>query len=149
MKYWLNWAFVLTLLGLVVYTLAGAEENLELVVPEQPMYTELTLSEKYSAALFACHVGVRSARIIDSAYRELHGQKVLMILGDRNYDGSPDMELLYDLRSDEPGPFPHYYVYDTDYNGMPDIAYRDVNGNGVCQEMEQVPVSYVVTGGAQ
>jgi hypothetical protein len=141
----------LAITGLLVLTgVAKADDHLEQVLPESPMYTELTLSENFSAALFSCHVGVKSIRIIDSSYKELHGRKALMILGDRNYDGSPDMAMYFDVdEHDEPGTFPHYYVYDTEYNGMPDIAYRDVNGNGVCQEMEQVPVNYIVQGGSQ
>jgi hypothetical protein len=68
-------------------------------------------------------------------------------MADRNYDGSPDMMLVFDLiRDGEPATFPHYYVYDLEFTGRPNKAYRDVNGNGVCQEMEEVPVSYVVQG---
>ncbi len=127
---------------LVAWNLVKAEEP-----QKEPYYQELTLSEDFSAALFSCHVGVRSVRLIDEAFKNLHGHNVLSVQADRNYDGSTDMVLFFDAPEDGVVVFPHYYVYDSDFDGRPDIAYRDVNGNGVCQEMEQVPVNYVVQGG--
>lgn len=135
---------VILLLALAVIGVFCLIEQALAAEPELPYYQELTLSENYSAALFSCHVGVKSIRLIEQTDKVLHGKPIIHVLADRNYDGAPDMLLMFDSNNGEAGPFPHYYVYDTDFDGRPDIAYRDVNGNGVCQEMEQIPVNYVV-----
>lgn len=114
-----------------------------------PLYTELRLSDQYSAALFACHVPQRSAHLLEIVETELRGLPVTLVKADRNYDGAIDMILVYDHKDTTQSPFPHYYVYDTNFDGLPDKAYRDGSGNGVCQEMDEVPVRYVIPGGKE
>lgn len=130
-----------------VYERIQVSEEVQQDSQPEPLYTELKLSDIYSVSLFACHVPQRSAKILMFNQMTLHGQTIHMMRLDRNYDGGIDMALIFDDRNGQPSTFPHYYVYDLNFDGTPDKAYRDVNGNGVCQEMEEVPVKYVVEGG--
>lgn len=139
------------LLSLAVCLLAGVclahDDQLTTVVPIN-VFEELVLSEDYSASLFACHVPQKSARVLDASRRTLHGRDVVQILADRDYNGKADMTLLYDVVGEkDTAAFPHYYVYDTNFDGQPDKAYRDMNGNGVCQEMQEVPLEYILSEG--
>lgn len=138
-----------TIMGSLIGCALGFALGLAVAAEPEPLYTDLKLSEEYSVSLFACHIAQRAVKLLEMEERTLHGRSIILVRADRDYDGSQDMALVFDYNEGVQGVFPHYYVYDTDFNGIPDKAYRDVTGNGVCQEMEAVPVGYILEDGKE
>lgn len=111
-------------------------------------HDELILTEEYGNALFACFAPQKSAKVVDSGRAIKWGRTLYIIRADRNYDGGQDLMLVYEVDGrQQPMPFPHYYVLDVDFDGKPDKAYRDMEGNGRCEQMQEVPLAYVLSDG--
>lgn len=115
----------------------------------EPLYTDMKLSEEYSVSLFACHIAQRAVKLLEMEEGVLHGRPIILVRGDRDYNGVQDMGMIFDFNEGRQSIFPHYYIYDMNFDGLLDKAYRDRGGNGVCQEMEEVPVGYLMQDGKQ
>ena len=109
----------------------------------------IQLNPEYENSVWGCFVKEKKMLVLDiRVVRIQHLHFVEMGL-DRNNDHYPDVNLLYDVDHVKDGvpilknPFPHYYVVDENLDGQADKAYRDVNGNAKCEDMEEVPLEYI------
>lgn len=122
--------------------------GLLLPVPGQP--GELQISAERGPQSWTCHVPEKSAKVLFVKPDNLDSRAVLIYGVDRNYDGSLDALFIHETTADgKKQPFPHYYVYDTDYDGIPDTAFVDEHGNGLCTQMREVPVTDIVDVGGR
>lgn len=93
--------------------------------------------------LWGCHVPERSAKVLKEERGSLHGRQIIAYRMSRDYQ-TFDMMLIYAVANGKASTFPVYYVYDKDRDGRPDIAYADEHGNGICQQMREIPVHSLV-----
>lgn len=108
-----------------------------LILAGQPQFS---MSDAQTGQLWNCHVAEKQLKVLGEAeHYNLGGRDVLMYRLSRKH-GAQDMILIYETRNGKPLPFPHYYIYDMDLDSQPDTAYADMHGNGLCTQMQQVPV---------
>lgn len=105
----------------------------------------LSISDMTNGQLWACHVPEKMLTVLSIDPYEYKGYTFDIFRLDRNADGAQDMLLMYATNNKKRAPFPIYYIYDKDFDGKPDIAYRDTQGNGICQQMEELDPARLLT----
>ena len=99
------------------------------------------MSDNLNGQLWACHIQEKQLKVLDEPqHANLNGREVVLYRFSRKHNETQDMMLIYETANGKMQTFPHYYVYDLDGNGLPDKAYADMVGNGICGEMREVPV---------
>ena len=122
---------LLTILG--VFVLAGAVSA-----------EEVKLNSTQGPGMWTCHVPETQVSVLKEEVVQLRGRTVTIMRVDRNMDGSQDAMFVYDMQGKKRSTFPSAYIYDKDFDGQPDIAYVDEMGNGICQQMHEIPVSMIL-----
>lgn len=99
---------------------------------------------------WTCHVPEKTMKVLGLEPDQLDSRSVVIYWLDRNYDGQRDAMFIHETTADgKKQPFPHYYVYDTDFDGVPDKAYVDEFASGLCTQMREVPVTDIVDVGGK
>lgn len=102
---------------------------------------QFAMSDTLNGQLWTCHIPEKQLTVLDAPKTHvLNGREVILYRFARKGGTQQDMMLIYETRSGKPLPFPHYYIYDMDGDSMPDKAYADMQGNGICGQMQEVPV---------
>ena len=62
---------------------------------------------------------------------------------DRNLDGQRDAETYSELIGgpNRERPFPFKFIFDTDFDGVPDAKYLDIAGDGRCEDIKRYPMT--------
>lgn len=106
---------------------------------------QLALSDTTVGQLWNCHVPEKMLTVLSIDPYEHSGYTFDIFRLDRNADGTQDALLMYATANGRRAPFPTYYVYDTNFDGKPDKAYRDMHGNGLCQQMQEIDPAKLLT----
>lgn len=103
--------------------------------------SQFALSDGTTGQLWNCHIAEKQLKMLDEPKSyQLNGREVILYRFSRKGGTAQDMMLIYETTHGKPQPFPHYYIYDMDLDTLPDKAYADMQGNGICQQMREVPV---------
>jgi hypothetical protein len=100
--------------------------------------SQFAMSDGLTGQLWNCHIADKQLKVISVAPYAYHGYTFDVFRFDRNADGKQDMLLMYATANGKRSTFPGYYMYDTNFDGKPDKAYADMQGNGICQQMQEV-----------
>lgn len=95
------------------------------------------MSDTLTGQLWNCHVPEKQLTVLAIEPLTYRGYTFDLFRLDRNADGSQDTILIYPTVNKRRSPFPVYYLYDMNFDGRPDKAYHDTQGNGICQQMEE------------
>ena len=106
---------------------------------------EVKLNSTQGPGMWTCHVAETQVNVLATEVVKLRGREVTIMRVDRNADGAQDAMFVYDMQGQKRAPFPSAYIYDKDFDGQPDIAYVDEMGNGICQQMHEIPVSMILS----
>jgi hypothetical protein len=128
----------------MLITLAMALLSLVFIATRASAEVENNTVHTKAGQLWACHVPQLDAAVLSKDTYTRRGRQILAVRLDRNHDGSPDMLVIFTSMGTAFSPFPSEYVYDTDFDGRPDKAYRDEHGNGICSQMTEIDPRTVV-----
>lgn len=103
--------------------------------------TQFSISDTLTGQLWNCHVPEKQLTILATEPLAYRGYTFDLFRLDRNADGAQDTILIYSTVNHRRSTFPIYYVYDLNFDGRPDKAYHDTQGNGICQQMEEIDAS--------
>lgn len=105
------------------------------------MAGQFSISDNLNGQLWNCHIPEKQLKVLDEPKTHfLNGREVVLYRFSRKGGTTQDMMLIYETKGGKIQPFPHYYIYDMDLDTLPDKAYADMQGNGICQQMREVPV---------
>jgi hypothetical protein len=105
---------------------------------------QFSMSDQTNGQLWNCHIPEKQLKVLSVDPYQVRGYTFDVFRFDRNSDGAQDMLLMYVTANGKRSTFPKYYMYDTDYNGKPDKAYVDTQGNGICQQMQELDVTKIL-----
>ena len=105
---------------------------------------QFAMSDGLTGQLWNCHIPDKQLKLISVSPAQYHGYTFDVFRFDRNADGKQDMLLMYATANGKRSPFPGYYIYDMNYDGQPDKAYTDMQGNGICEQMREADVKFLL-----
>lgn len=102
------------------------------------------ISDNLTGQLWNCHIAEKQLKHLQTDAYDMNGRDTVIYRLSRRWTDVQDTILIYETNHRKPMPFPHYYVYDMDYDGRPDMAYEDMQGNGICSQMREVSVTHAL-----
>ncbi len=105
------------------------------------LLVSFAISDNITGQLWNCHIPEKQLKHLKTEGYNMNGLEVVLYRLSRRWNEQQDTLLIYETSRGKTQPFPHYYIYDMDFDGMPDKAFEDMQGNGICQQMREVELA--------